>query len=221
MTQDLWTAVDSYVDSSLSLSDDALSGAIAANAEGGLPAIDVTASQGMLLHVLARAMGAKRVLEIGTLGGYSTIWLARALPGDGRLVTLEFEPKHAAVARHNIERAGLSSIVDIRVGKALDSLPAIESEGGEPFDLVFIDADKVNNPNYFEWALKLTRRGSLIIVDNVVREGGLADSLSEDAAIRASRAVVEMMGGEPRVQATVVQTVGTKGYDGFAIALVV
>jgi predicted O-methyltransferase YrrM len=221
MTQDLWTAVDSYVDSSLSLSDDVLSGAIAANADGGLPSIDVTASQGMLLHLLARAMGAKRVLEIGTLGGYSTIWLARALPGDGHVVTLEFDPKHAAVASRNIERAGLSSIVDVRVGKALDLLPEIEGEGGEPFDLVFIDADKVNNPNYFEWALKLTRTGSLIIVDNVVREGGLADSLSEDPAIRASRAVVEKMGADPRVKATVVQTVGTKGYDGFAIALVV
>ena len=221
MTQDLWTAVDTYVDSTLSLSDDVLSGAIAANAEGGLPSIDVTASQGMLLHLLARAMGAKRILEIGTLGGYSTIWLARALPPEGRVISLEFDPKHAAVAKKNIERAGFGSIVDVRVGKALDSLPVVESEGGEPFDLVFIDADKVNNPSYFEWALKLTRPGSLIIVDNVVREGGLADSVSEDAAIRASRAVVEMMGSEPRVEATVMQTVGTKGYDGFAIALVV
>jgi Predicted O-methyltransferase len=221
MTQDLWTAVDAYVDSTLSLSDDALTGAIAANAEGGLPSIDVTAPQGMLLHLLARAMGAKRILEIGTLGGYSTIWLGRALPGDGHVVTLEFDPKHAAVAAANIERAGLASIVDVRVGKALDLLPVIESEDGGPFDLVFIDADKVNNPNYFEWALKLTRPGSLIIVDNVVREGGLADAISEDAAIRASRAVVERMGADPRVKATVMQTVGTKGYDGFAIALVV
>lgn len=221
MTQDLWTAVDAYVDSTLSLSDDALAGAIAANAEGGLPSIDVTAPQGMLLHLLARAMGAKRILEIGTLGGYSTIWLGRALPGDGHVVTLEFDPKHAAVAAANIERAGLASIVDVRVGKALDLLPVIESEDGGPFDLVFIDADKVNNPNYFEWALKLTRPGSLIIVDNVVREGGLADAISEDAAIRASRAVVERMGADPRVKATVMQTVGTKGYDGFAIALVV
>jgi predicted O-methyltransferase YrrM len=221
MTQDLWTAVDTYVDSSLSLSDDALRATVAANAEGGLPSIDVTASQGMLLHLLARAIGAKRVLEIGTLGGYSTIWLARALPDGGRVVTLEFDPKHAAVAKENIERAGLASIVDVRVGKALDSLPVIEREGPEPFDLLFIDADKVNNPNYFEWALKLTHAGSLIIVDNVVREGGLADSLSEDAAIRASRAVVELMGRDPRVEATVMQTVGAKGYDGFAIALVV
>jgi predicted O-methyltransferase YrrM len=221
MTQDLWTAVDTYVDSSLSLSDDALSGAIAANAEGGLPSIDVTASQGMLLHLLARAMGAKRVLEIGTLGGYSTIWLARALPDGGRVVTLEFDPKHAAVAKKNIERAGVASTVDVRVGKALDSLPKLASEKGEPFDLIFIDADKVNNPRYFEWAMKLSRRGSLIIVDNVVREGGLADATSEDAAIRASREVVELMGRDPRVEATVMQTVGTKGYDGFAMALVI
>jgi predicted O-methyltransferase YrrM len=221
MTQPLWTAVDNYIDSSLSLSDDVLNGAITANAEGGLPAIDVTASQGKLLHLLARAMGAKRVLEIGTLGGYSTIWLARALPDDGTVITLEFDPKHAAVARRNIERAGLARMVDVRVGKALDSLPVIESEGGGPFDLIFIDADKVNNPDYFEWALKLSRPGSIIIVDNVVREGGLADSRSEDPAILASRSVVELMGNDPRVEATVMQTVGTKGYDGFAIALVV
>lgn len=221
MTQDLWNAVDNYVDSSLSLSDDVLNRTIAANADGGLPSIDVTAAQGKLLHLLARMIGAKRVLEIGTLGGYSTIWLARALPSDGRVVTLEFDPKHAAVARQNIDRAGLGSVVDVRVGKALDVLPVIQKENTGPFDLIFIDADKVNNPNYFEWALKLSRPGSLIIVDNVVREGGLADGTSDDPAIRASRAVVELMGSDPRVEATVMQTVGTKGYDGFAIALVV
>jgi predicted O-methyltransferase YrrM len=221
MTQDLWNAVDNYVDSSLSLSDDVLNRTIAANADGGLPSIDVTAAQGKLLHLLARMIGAKRVLEIGTLGGYSTIWLARALPSDGRVVTLEFDPKHAAVAKQNIDRAGLGSVVDVRVGKALDVLPAIQKENTGPFDLIFIDADKVNNPNYFEWALKLSRPGSLIIVDNVVREGGLADGTSDDPAIRASRAVVELMGSDPRVEATVMQTVGTKGYDGFAIALVV
>jgi predicted O-methyltransferase YrrM len=221
MTQDLWNAVDNYVDSSLSLSDDVLNRTIAANADGGLPSIDVTAAQGKLLHLLARMIGAKRVLEIGTLGGYSTIWLARALPSDGRVVTLEFDPKHAAVAKQNIDRAGLGSVVDVRVGKALDVLPVIQKENTGPFDLIFIDADKVNNPNYFEWALKLSRPGSLIIVDNVVREGGLADGTSDDPAIRASRAVVELMGSDPRVEATVMQTVGTKGYDGFAIALVV
>jgi predicted O-methyltransferase YrrM len=221
MTQDLWNAVDNYVDSSLSLSDDVLNRTIAANADGGLPSIDVTAAQGKLLHLLARMIGAKRVLEIGTLGGYSTIWLARALPSDGRVVTLEFDPKHAAVAKQNIDRAGLGSVVDVRVGKALDVLPVIQKENTGPFDLIFIDADKVNNPNYFEWALKLSRPGSLIIVDNVVREGGLADGTSDDPAIQASRAVVELMGSDPRVEATVMQTVGTKGYDGFAIALVV
>lgn len=221
MTQDLWNAVDNYLDSSLSLSDAVLDGTIAANVEGGLPSIDVTASQGKLLHLLARMIGARRVLEIGTLGGYSTIWLARALPGNGSVVTLEFDPKHAAVAKQNIERAGLGPIVDIRVGKALDSLSVIQDEGAEPFDLIFIDADKVNNPGYFEWALKLSKRGSVIIVDNVVREGGLADASSEDPAIRASRAVIELMGSDPRVEATVIQTVGAKGYDGFAVALVV
>jgi predicted O-methyltransferase YrrM len=195
--------------------------ALAANTDGGLPAIDVTASQGKLLYMLARLAGARRILEIGTLGGYSTIWMARALPLDGKLITLEFEPKHAEVARSNIKRAGFSTIVDVRVGAALDSLPLIEAEKGGAFDLFFIDADKVNNPNYFEWAIKLSRKGSVIIIDNVVREGGLADATSEDAAIRASRKVAELLGSDPRVDGTVIQTVGTKGYDGFAIAMVV
>ena len=221
MTQELWSAVDKYIDDELALTDPVLAAALAANAEGGLPAIDVTASQGKLLYMLARLAGAKRILEIGTLGGYSTIWLARALPSDGKLVTLEFDPKHAAVAKANIERAGFSNIVHVRVGAALDSLPVIEAEKGGPFDLFFIDADKVNNPNYFEWAIKLSRPGSVIIVDNVVREGGLADAASEDAAIRASRKVTELLGSDARVDGTVIQTVGTKGYDGFAIAIVV
>lgn len=221
MSQELWSAVDQYIDDELALTDPVLASALAANAEGGLPAIDVTASQGKLLYMLARLAGARRILEIGTLGGYSTIWLARALPADGKLITLEFEPKHAEVAKSNVERAGFSKIVDVRVGSALDSLPMIEAEKGGPFDLFFIDADKVNNPNYFEWAIKLSRRGSVIIVDNVVREGGLADATSEDAAIRASRKVTELVGSDPRVDGTVIQTVGTKGYDGFAIAMVV
>lgn len=221
MSQELWSAVDQYIDDELALTDPVLASALAANAEGGLPAIDVTASQGKLLYMLARLAGARRILEIGTLGGYSTIWLARALPADGKLITLEFEPKHAEVAKSNVERAGFSKIVDVRVGAALDSLPVIEAEKGGPFDLFFIDADKVNNPNYFEWAIKLSRRGSVIIVDNVVREGGLADATSEDAAIRASRKVTELVGSDPRVDGTVIQTVGTKGYDGFAIAMVV
>ena len=220
MSQDTWSAVDNYIDDELALSDAILDAAIAANAAGGLPAIDVTASQGKLLQLLARLAGAKRILEIGTLGGYSTIWLARALPPDGRLITLEFEPKHAAVAKSNIERAGLSHIVEVRTGAALDSLPVIEAENAGPFDLFFIDADKVNNPVYLDWAIRLSRRGSVIIVDNVVREGGLADSNSDDAAIRASRKVVELIASDPRVDGTVIQTVGTKGYDGFAIAMV-
>jgi predicted O-methyltransferase YrrM len=221
MTQELWSAVDEYIDDELGLTDSVLADALSANTEGGLPAIDVTASQGKLLYMLARLVGARRILEIGTLGGYSTIWMARALPPDGSLITLEFEPKHAEVAKLNVDRAGFSKIVDVRVGAALDSLPAIEAEKGGPFDLFFIDADKVNNPNYFEWAIKLSRKGSLIIVDNVVREGGLADAASEDAAIRASRKVTELLGSDPRVDGTVIQTVGTKGYDGFAIAMVV
>jgi predicted O-methyltransferase YrrM len=221
MTQELWSAVDQYVDDELALTDPVLAAALAANTEGGLPAIDVTAAQGKLLNMLARLVGARRILEIGTLGGYSTIWMARALPADGKLITLEFEPKHAEVAKANIDRAGLSNVVDVRVGAALDSLPTIEAEKAGPFDLFFIDADKVNNPNYFEWAIKLSRKGSIIIVDNVVREGGLADAKSEDAAIRASRKVAELLGSDSRVDGTVIQTVGTKGYDGFAIAIVV
>jgi len=221
MTQELWSAVDHYIDDELGLTDPVLEAALASNAEGGLPAIDVTAAQGKLLYMLAMLAGARRILEIGTLGGYSTIWMGRALPPNGKLITLEFDPKHAAVAKSNIEGAGLSEIVDVRVGAALDSLPLIEAEKGGPFDLFFIDADKVNNPNYFEWAVRLSRPGSIIIVDNVVREGGLADATSEDAAIRASRKVAELLGSDPRVDGTVIQTVGTKGYDGFAIAMVV
>jgi predicted O-methyltransferase YrrM len=221
MTQELWSAVDQYLDDELALTDPILAAALAANAESGLPAIDVTASQGKLLYMLARLAGARRILEIGTLGGYSTIWMARALPADGKLITLEFDPKHAEVAKSNVERAGFSKIVDVRVGAALESLPLVEAEKGGPFDLVFIDADKVNNPHYFEWAINLSRRGSVIIVDNVVREGGLADATSEDAAILASRKVTELLGSDPRVDGTVIQTVGTKGYDGFAIAMVV
>ena len=221
MSQELWSAVDQYVDDEIGLTDSVLAAAIAANAEGGLPAIDVTANQGKLLQLIARVVRARRILEIGTLGGYSTIWLARALPPEGRLISLEFNPEHAAVAKSNIERAGLSHTVDIRIGAAADSLPLIEAEHGEPFDLVFIDADKVNNPVYLQWAIRLCRPGSVIIVDNVVREGALADATSEDAAVVASRKVTEMIGSDPRLDGTVIQTVGTKGYDGFAIATVV
>lgn len=221
MTQELWSAVDNYVDGQLALNDAALDASIIANASGGLPAIDITASQGKLLQMLARLAGARRILEIGTLGGYSTIWLARALPADGRLITLEFDPSHAAVAKSNIERAGLAHIVDVRIGAALDWLAVIASQNEGPFDFFFIDADKVNNPNYLEWAISLSRKGSVIVVDNVVREGALGDAGSKDEAVIASRKVVAAIGSDPRLEGTVLQTVGTKGYDGFAVAIVV
>jgi predicted O-methyltransferase YrrM len=220
MTQETWTAVDRYFDDLLAPEDEALTGALAASDAAGLPKIQVTASQGKLLHLLARSIGARRILEIGTLGGYSTIWLARALPPGGRLVTLEAVPLHADVARANVERAGLADRVDVRLGKALDTLPEIEQAGLAPFDLVFVDADKPNIPEYFDWALKLARPGSLIIVDNVVREGAVADGASEDASVLGVRRLATKLAAEPRASATVVQTVGGKGYDGFILALV-
>jgi len=220
-TNELWTAVDSYIHDTVARNDEALNAAVKANAAAGLPTIDVTASQGKFLHVLALAKGAKRVLEVGTLGGYSTIWLARALPRGGRVVTLEYEPKHAEVARANLKRAGLAKKVEIHVGAAADSLARLHGEGARPFDLIFIDADKPNNAIYLDWALKLAKPGTLIVVDNVVREGALADAASVDPAIVGTRAMFERMANEPRLVATAVQTVGSKGYDGFAIAIVV
>ena len=223
MAEQLWTDVDDYIDARLAPSDAVLDAALESAIAAGLPPISVTASQGKLLTVLAQTIGARRVLEIGTLAGYSTIWLARALPPGGQVVTLEYDPKHADVARANFERAGLSAAIDLRVGAALDSLPTIASQSPEPFDLVFIDADKVNTPAYFEWALRLTRRGSLIIVDNVVREGKLADAGSTDANVRGMQQFMDLLARESRdgrVVASAVQTVGSKGYDGFAIALV-
>ena len=220
MTEDQWTAVDRYITDQLVPSDAALDAALASSVANGLPAINVAPNQGKLLHVLARSIGARRILEVGTLGGYSTIWLARALAPGGKVVTLEYEPKHAEVARANIERAGLAHAVDIRVGKAIDTLPKIAAEGGDPFDLVFIDADKSGNADYFAWAMKLTRVGSLIIVDNVVRNGAVIDA-NGDANVQGARRLCEAMAAEPRVSATAVQTVGSKGYDGFAIAVVV
>jgi predicted O-methyltransferase YrrM len=216
MSPDTWTAVDRYLTDLLMPPDPALAAALADSAAAGLPAINVSPPLGKLLHLLARIRGAKNILEIGTLGGYSTIWLARALPPGGRLVTLEFEPKHAAVARTNIDRAGLSDVVELRLGNALDTLPQLAG----PFDLVFIDADKPSTPAYFTWALKLSRPGSLIVVDNVVRSGGVADPKNEDANVRGVRKCLEMMAAEPRVTATAIQTVGGKGYDGFALAVV-
>jgi predicted O-methyltransferase YrrM len=220
VNEDQWTVVDRYITDRLVQTDAALDAALASSAANGLPAINVAPNQGKLLEVLARSIGAKRILEVGTLGGYSTIWLARALAPGGKLITLEYEPKHAEVARANIERAGLADLVEIRLGKAIDSLPRIASEGGGAFDLVFIDADKPGNADYFAWALKLTRVGGLIIVDNVVRNGDVIDPAG-DANAQGARRLFEAMAKERRVSATAVQTVGSKGYDGFAIAVVI
>jgi len=213
---DLWTAVDDYVEGLFEPRDEVLEAALRASAAAGLPDIQITANQGKFLQMLARLTGARRILEIGTLGGYSTIWLARALAPGGRLITLEYEPKHAEVARANLARAGLAGAAEVRVGAALDTLPRLEG----PFDLTFIDADKVNTPEYFAWAVRLSRPGSVIVVDNVVRDGALADASSNDVAVQAMRRFLEAAAQEPRVSMTVMQTVGGKGYDGFAIALV-
>jgi len=218
--QQTWTTVDDYINSVLVPSDAALDGALARSAAAELPAIAVTPSQGKLLHLLARTINAKRILEIGTLGAYSTIWMARALPGDGRLITLEYSPKHADVARANIDRAGLGHIIELRQGAALETLPRIAAEGLPPFDMVFIDADKENNAGYFQWALRLTRPGSLILVDNVVRDGAVADGSSADPLVQGVRRLNELLARQPRVCATTIQTVGAKGYDGFTLALV-
>ena len=215
-----WTAVDEYIDELLVGQDDGLRGALAASDAAGLPSISVTPAQGKVLNLLARSIGARAILEIGTLGGYSTIWLARGLQPGGRLITIEADEKHAAVARENIARANLAASVDLRIGRALDMLPSIEREGLGPFDLVFIDADKPNTPDYFKWALRLARIGTLILIDNVVRNGGIADADSQDPAVVAMRRVLAMVASEPRVSATVLQTVGEKGYDGLALVLV-
>jgi len=220
MTQELWTAVDRYITDLLVPPDPALDAALEASAASGLPPINVSPNQGKLLWLLARLQGARTILEIGTLGGYSTIWLARALPAGGRLITLEIDPKHAEVARASIAHAGLADVVELRLGRALDTLPQLAAEGCGPFDLIFIDADKPNNPDYFAWALKLSRRGSLIIVDNVVRDGAVIDAASSDPSVQGVRRLNELLAAEPRVSATAIQTVGSKGYDGFAIALV-
>jgi predicted O-methyltransferase YrrM len=180
----------------------------------------VAPNQGRLLQLLAQLVGANKILEIGTLGGYSTIWLARALPDGGRLISLEYNPKHAEIAVGNIQRAGLADRVEIRVGAALDSLPAIANEHAGPFDLIFIDADKPNNPEYFKWAMRLSRRGSLIICDNVVRDGAVVDAANTDTAVQGARHLFESLSAESRITATALQTVGSKGYDGFVIALV-
>jgi predicted O-methyltransferase YrrM len=220
MSKEQWTAVDRYFSDRLVPQDAALEAALRDSAAAGLPSINVSVNQGKLLHVLARSIGARNILELGTLGGYSTIWLARALPSGGRLITLEFSPKHAEVARANIARAGLGDAVEVRVGRAIDSLPQLAAEGRGPFDLVFVDADKESTPEYFEWAMKLTRPGSVIIVDNVVRSGAVADPAKDDAGVRGIRRFTDMLAAERRVTGTVIQTVGSKGYDGLAIAVV-
>jgi predicted O-methyltransferase YrrM len=220
MPEALWTAVDKYITGMLVPPDAALDAALEASDAAGLPPIQVTPNQGKFLHLLARLQGARRILEIGTLGGYSTIWLARALPADGRLITLEASSRYADIARANISRAGLDATVDLRVGRAQETLPQIAAEPGGAFDLTFIDADKQSIPEYFRFARKLSRRGSLIIVDNVVRDGRVIDATSRDPDIQGIRRFIETLAAEPGVCATAIQTVGAKGHDGFAIVLV-
>ncbi|MFD0254212.1 O-methyltransferase [Streptomyces sp. NPDC127113] len=216
----LWEDVDAYFSSHLTPDDPALEAALWESEAARLPAVNVTATQGKLLQLLAQIQGARTILEIGTLGGYSTIWMARALPADGRLVTLEYSARHAEVATRNLARAGLDALVDVRVGPALESLPKLADENPAPFDLVFIDADKGNNPHYLEWALKLTSTGSLVVIDNVVREGRVADPDDTADDVRGTRAAIELIGAHPRLSGTAIQTVGGKGYDGFALARV-
>jgi predicted O-methyltransferase YrrM len=220
----LWSDVDNYITDRLVADDPALDAALQASAAAGLPQIAVSPPQGKLLQLLARIHGARTILELGTLGGYSTIWLARALPPDGRLVTMEAERSYAEVAQANVARAGLGDIVEVRVGPALETLPELAAENPDPFDMVFIDADKKSTPEYFTWALRLCRPGSLIIVDNVIRDGALIDGDSDDPSVRGNRRFHELLAadlaGAKRVSATTIQTVGSKGYDGFTLALV-
>lgn len=215
MSENTWTAVDRYITDLLVPADPILEAAMKSSDEAGLPAINVTPNQGKLLLLLAQIQGARKILEIGTLGGYSTIWLARSLVSDGQLITLEIDPQCAKVARKNFARAGLKDLIDLRVGPALELLGGLESDA--PFDLIFIDADKQNTPEYFIWALKLSRKGTLIIADNVVRNGAVVDPTTGDPNIQGIRRFYELVASEPRVNATAIQTVGSKGYDGFAI----
>ena len=219
MSWERWDAVDRYTAGLLVGEDAALEEALNASTEAGLPAIAVSSNQGKMLHLLIQIHGASRILELGTLGGYSTIWMARALPPDGRLLTLELDPAYAALAEQSIAGAGLSELVEIRVGPALDSLLALRDEGIELFDLIFIDADKKSTPEYFEQALELCRPGGVILVDNVVRDGAVVDPDTEDPGVQGMRRFLEMAAVEPRVSATTIQTVGSKGYNGFVLAL--
>ncbi len=217
---ELWSRVDGYLERTLSTSDDVLEATLRDGLAAGLPQIQVSPLQGKMLNLLARMSGAGRILEIGTLAGYSTIWLARALPPGGRLVSLEVTPAHASVAMANLRRAGLESVAEVRVGLALDSLTQLEGEGGEPFDFVFIDADKDHNEEYVAAALRLSHPGTVIVVDNVVRGGGIVDKDAEDAAVAGTRRMFDSLASEKRLDATAIQTVGMKGYDGFALMLV-
>ena len=218
--KEIWTDVDQYFTSALVKSERALAAALNANRKAELPAIDVTPLQGRFLQILVRVTGARRVLEIGTLGGYSTIWLARAIPDNGLIVTLELEPKHAAIAQKNIDKAGLSDRVDLHIGPAAESLAALVAASADPFDFIFIDADKAGYPDYLRWSLKLSRPGTLIVADNVVRDGKVIDPKNPDPNIRGVRRFTKLVAAEPRLSTTVLQTVGGKGYDGFAIAVV-
>jgi len=220
MTQDQWSAVDEYLCDKLVPADEVLESALRASAEAGLPPISVSPTQGKLLHLIARGQGARRILEIGTLGGYSAIWLARALPPDGHLITLEADTRHAEVARENLALAGLADLTEVRVGRAQETLPHLISAGAGPFDLIFIDADKPGYPDYLRWSLDLARPGTIIIADNVVRDGAVTDAASNDPNVHGVRRFIDALAAEPGVSATAIQTVGTKGYDGFVIAVV-
>lgn len=218
--QQIWSKVDALVDKTMLHKEHAYAEIVKANNAAGLPAIDVSPAQGKMLHLFARMCGARSILEIGTLGGYSTVWLANALPTNGRLISLEYDPYHAKVAQENIDRAGVSAKVEIRIGPAADSLPVLEREKAGPFDLIFIDADKPNNRTYLEWAVKLSRPGTVLICDNVVFDGGVANPSSSDLNVQGARDVFEFFSQSSRTSATAIQTVGSKGYDGFAVAIV-
>lgn len=215
-----WDAVDRYITERLIPHDTVLEQVLSANKQAGLPSYDVTPSQGKLLHLIARMSGAKRILEIGTLGGYSTIWLARALPSDGRLVTLELDPVHAQTAQKNLALAKVEGMVELRIGDALTQLAQMEQEGAEPFDLIFIDADKPNNPHYLKWALRFSHPGTVMIGDNVIRDGEVIREDCPDPRVQGVRQFYDLLAEEPRISATAIQTVGSKGYDGFVIGIV-
>ncbi len=220
MNLDRWTQVDRYINETLVPEDAGMRDALAASDAAGLPSIQITAAQGRMLELLARSVGAKRILELGTLGGYSTLWLVRGLAPGGKVVTVEYDAHHAEVARATFARAGVTDRIDLREGAALDVLPKLAAESAGPFDLVFVDADKANMPDYFRLSLQLARVGSFIIADNVIREGDVIEAKSADPSVRGVRRMNELIAAEPRVSATAIQTVGSKGYDGFALILV-